>query len=91
MAHAISIAFVSDRIKSVSRRSGSPSVDRSAHSQMTAIRHPRTRSFSSDLASLPRFAAIFDVQKCVLVDGTVANRQPSWPCQKQPWTKTATL
>lgn len=33
----------------------------------------------------------FAVQNSVLVAGTVENRQPPWPCQKQPWTKITTL
>jgi hypothetical protein len=36
-------------------------------------------------------AAIFSAQNSVRVAGKAARRQPSWQCQKQPCTKTATL
>jgi len=40
-------------------------------------------------ASRRRFSENFFIQKARFLFGTVALTQPTWPCQKHPWTKMA--
>jgi len=66
----------------------SPSV---AQAQNTAIRHPFPANSARWLASRLTVASNFGSQNSTLLEGVVANRQPSCLCQKQPSTKRATF
>lgn len=70
---------------------------RSSLSVLLAISHCHTTMtfqpsfFSSLIFRLSRsmFAEIFFSQNSAFVAGNLDLLQPGWPCQKQPWTKTA--
>lgn len=61
---------------------------RIAHSHTTATRQPACFSRSAASRSLATFAANFVAQKSARVAGMAVKRQPTWRCQKQPWTRT---
>lgn len=42
-------------------------------------------------SSLSLFFPIFSFHHSLLVSGTLKYLHPSWPCQKQPWTKMTVL
>jgi hypothetical protein len=62
--------------------------DLTPHSQTVTTCHPNRRSFISLAASRAMFTSIFFFQKARRVFGMRNFGQCSWPCQKQPWTKT---
>lgn len=63
----------------------------SSHSQITMGVHPLLISASKLRRSLATLLVNLCCQKSARVFGVVANRQPACRCQKQPWTKSATL
>lgn len=64
---------------------------RRAHSQTIATLQPDLRSASSFRRSRSTLATNLEAQNSGRVAGTVQYRQPAWRCQKQPFTKIATL
>ena len=63
----------------------------SSHSHMVMTRHPDEISATTSWESRFLFLIIFWYQKAVLDFGITKSLQPSWPCQKQPFTKIAVL
>lgn len=63
---------------------------RTAHSQMTSVLQLRARNAFNCRSSLSWFLSIFPIQNSCRVLGILKYRQ-LWPCQKQPWIKTAAL
>lgn len=60
-----------------------------AHSQTKIDFQPRCSSSARSRASLAWLPVIFAFQKSVLLFGNLKRLQFSWPCQKQPFTKTS--
>jgi len=69
------------------RRSSSPK-SLSSHSQTVSALQPSSLSFSALALSRARFLAILARQYSALAFGARAPRGQSWPCQKQPCTKS---
>lgn len=62
-----------------------------SHCHIVRTVHPASRRDSSARRSRSTLSEIFVAQNSARVAGSVARLQPSWPCQKQPCTKTTTL
>lgn len=72
-------------------RPAATSDSRREHSHTKSTRHPSVRRASTERWSRSTFAASLTRQNSGRVAGIFANLQPWCWCQKQPWTKMATL
>ena len=61
---------------------------RKTHSQTVITLHPASRRRCEFSASRDTFRLNFSAHNSLFAAGIVAYRQPSWRCQKQPFTKT---
>lgn len=77
-------------MKETSRFKFASRSDLREHSQTTTTRQPAALSSASFRLSRARLAANFLIQCSLRLAGTAENLQPTWACQKQPCTKTAT-
>jgi hypothetical protein len=61
---------------------------RVSHSHITPVRHPKSANAALTRRSRSRVLRNLSSQKAARVLGQAARRQPSWRCQKQPFTNS---